>query len=120
VSHHYAPPARLALPSASLTETLRGGLERAGITYTAGTTWTIDAPYRETVEEVRHYVAEGVLTVEMEASALFAVGEYRGVEVASAFVVSDLLNRDRWHAQFHDAVEVLNRLYEATLDALTS
>ena len=37
---------------------------------------TIDAPYRETVAEARRYRRQGVLTVEMEAAALFAVGRY--------------------------------------------
>ena len=32
--------------------------------------------------------------------------------------VSDLLTEDRWHGQFHDAVDPLHRLYHATLDAL--
>ena len=44
-----------------------------------GTSWTIDAPYRETVAEIRRYRQEGVATVDMEASALFAVAAYRGV-----------------------------------------
>ena len=33
-------------------------------------TWTTDAPYRETVEEITRYRGEGILTVEMEAAAL--------------------------------------------------
>jgi uridine phosphorylase len=49
----------------------------------------MDAPYRETVEEVRYYQGEGVLTAEMEAAALFAVAKARGVELACAFVISD-------------------------------
>ena len=81
-------------------------------------TWTIDTPYRETIDEVRHYQADGVLTVEMEAAALFAVGVHRGVDVAAAFVISDLLTEDRWHGQFHDAVDPLHRLYHATLRVL--
>jgi uridine phosphorylase len=118
VSHHYVPPGRTVCPSAALTDALRQSLTRAGVAFTDGPTWTIDTPYRETVEEVRHYQADGVLTVEMEAAALFAVGAYRGVDVAAAFAISDLLANDRWHAQFHDAVATLHDVYRATLDAL--
>jgi len=35
--------------------------------YFVGTSWTIDAPYRETVAEAKKYQKEGVTTVEMEA-----------------------------------------------------
>jgi len=39
-----------------------------------GPGWTIDAPYRETAEEIVAYREEGNLTVDMEASAIFTVG----------------------------------------------
>lgn len=120
VSHHYVPPGRSITPSAALTARLERCLHDAGLAVACGRTWTIDTPYRETLDEVRHYHAEGVLTVEMEAAALFAVGSHRGVDVAAAFVISDLLTDDRWHGQFHDAIDPLHRLYHATVDALTA
>jgi uridine phosphorylase len=119
VSHHYAPPGRTIAPSAVLTDRLEQRLLQTSLTYQRGPTWTIDTPYRETLDEVRHYQAEGVLTVEMEAAALFAVGRHRGVDVAAAFVISDLLTDDRWHGQFHDAIDPLHQLYGATIEALT-
>lgn len=73
VSHHYLAPAPYALPSPDLTERLKQTLTNATLPYAEGPTWTIDTPYRETVEEARHYQAEGVLAVEMEAAAVFAV-----------------------------------------------
>ena len=100
VSHHYVPPARYSTPSVSLTAAYASALGAAGFTFRTGATWTIDAPYRETVEELRHYRDEGVLTVEMEAAALFAVAEHRGLEVASAFVLSDLLTEVDWTPEF--------------------
>jgi uridine phosphorylase len=66
----------------------------------SGPTWTVDAVYRETVETARILRAEGVLTVEMEASALFTVAAYRGVEVAAAFTVSDSLADLTWVPDF--------------------
>jgi uridine phosphorylase len=53
------------------------------------------------VAEVHHYRADGVLTVEMEAAALFAVATVRGVPIASAFCISDLLHRHEWHPDFN-------------------
>ena len=75
VSHHYLPPGRLATAPAEATAALGRPCGEAGHQFRTGTSWTIDTPYRETIDEVRHYQAEGVLCVEMEAAALFAVAE---------------------------------------------
>jgi len=100
VSHHYVPPARLAHPSHGLTAAFAERLAASGRSFTTGATWTIDAPYRETVDELRHYRDEGVLTVEMEAAALFALAEHRGLEIAAAFVLSDTLTEAEWTPDF--------------------
>jgi uridine phosphorylase len=63
-SHHYAPPEPFAFPDPGLTARLREALPAA----IYGPSWTTDAPYRETSEEIAKYRAEGILTVEMEAS----------------------------------------------------
>ena len=120
VSHHYLPPARLAAPSADLTAGLEAAMRDSGLTFRSGVSWTIDAPYRETVAEARHYQAEGVLCVEMEAAALFAVAQVRGVRLASAFVISDSLADQVWSPRFGDpAVQAgLIAVYQAALTAL--
>ncbi len=100
VSHHYLAPGRTVTPSRGLTSRLEARLQEADVAYTCGPTWTIDTPYRETLEEIRHYQAEGVLTVEMEAAALFAVGQCRSIEVAAGFVISDSLAELVWDPQF--------------------
>jgi uridine phosphorylase len=121
VSHHYAPTEKFAWPSEGLTARLAAALAAGGTAPEAGLTWTIDAPYRETVAEARSYQAEGVLCVEMEAAALFAVGRYRRVEVAAAFVVSDhLLAADRWTHAFGTQTlrDGSTRLLDAALQTL--
>jgi uridine phosphorylase len=120
VSHHYLPAAKLAKATPDLAAALAAGLRQVGATFRAGTSWTIDTPYRETVAEARQYQAEGVLCVEMEAAALFAVAEVRGLRIASAFVISDSLSDLVWNPQFHaPQVEVgLITLYQAALAAL--
>jgi uridine phosphorylase len=120
VSHHYARPARYAMPSPRLSRQLVEGLRRQGRAFRVGSSWTIDAPYRETVAEARHYRDEGVVTVEMEAAALFAVAEHRGVEAAAAFAVSDSLAELVWDPQFDspETQSALDDLFEATVTAL--
>lgn len=109
VSHHYIASAKYAEPSGSLTRLLGAALRAAGRAFRVGDSWTIDTPYRETVPEVRQYQAEGVLTVEMEAAALFAVAEHHGVEAAAAFAVSDSLADDAWEPRF-DSLETQGAL----------
>ena len=86
-------------------------LKKKGLQFFRGVTWTIDAPYRETKAELQHYKKLGISTVEMEASAMFAVAKYRKVKIASAFVVSDILGT-KWVPKFHklDVKRTLNKL----------
>src|SRR6266851_5468865 len=120
VSHHYLPPEAVAAPSSEFTEAIAEALGRRNASFVRGATWTIDTPFRETIDEVRHYRSEGVLTVEMEAAALFAVASVRGVAAASAFVLSDLLGETEWTPEF-SAVQLndqLQLLAEAGIEAI--
>jgi uridine phosphorylase len=103
-----------------MTAALGTALRQAGAPFRAGSSWTIDTPYRETVAEARHYQAEGVLCVEMEAAALFAVAEVRGLQVSSAFTISDSLADLVWNPQFHgpQVQAGLITLYQAAVSAL--
>jgi uridine phosphorylase len=120
VSHHYVASGRWAEPSPALTDRLHACLDEAGLAPITGGAWTIDAPFRETVAEAKHYAGEGVAVVEMEASALFTVARVRGVEVASAFAVSDSLADGEWTPQFGDprVAGSLTRMVPAAISAL--
>jgi uridine phosphorylase len=120
VSHHYLPPGRLATAPAEMTAALGTAIRRAGLEFRAGRSWTIDTPYRETIDEVRHYQAEGVLCVEMEAAGLFAVAQVRGLRLASAFVISDSLADLVWSSHFRspEVASGLTELYQAAVSAL--
>ncbi len=73
--------------------------------------WTTDAPFRETKEEISYFQSKGVECVEMESSALMTLGEYHGVSVFCLGVVSDHLSSKGWMPHFlHPAVK--NSLYE--------
>jgi uridine phosphorylase len=97
VSHHYLAPARYAFPSTALSAQLLRALSHDDEPVSEGPSWTIDAIFRETTAEATAYRDEGILTVDMEAAALFAVGEVLGVDVAAIFAISDhLLAHDEW------------------------
>jgi uridine phosphorylase len=119
-SFHYLPAEQYAIPCPGLTENLCAAFERRDVQYRKGTSWTTDAPYRETIDQLRRHRADGVATVEMEISALFAVGAYRGVGVSSALVISDLLSEESWHQEYHSAkkLEGLKKIFEVALEAV--
>ena len=100
-SHHYLKHSKYAYASKGMTNKIIISLEKLNQKYFIGTSWTIDAPYRETVAEAKQYQEEGVATVEMEASALFAVAQYRNVELGAIFTISDSLAELQWKPKFH-------------------
>ena len=122
VSHHYLSGDVEARPDPALSDRLGEELARLGVTPRVGPTWTIDTPYRETVAELRHYQGEGVLTVEMEASAVCAVAQVRGVALATAFTVSDSLAELVWNPQFasDEVLAGLMTLYRAAVAVLSA
>jgi len=71
-------------------------LERNKVGFIKGPTWTTDAPYMETKQEIRLYKKEGIKTVEMEAAALFAVAKRRKFKAAAIFWISDVFKDGKW------------------------
>jgi Phosphorylase superfamily len=80
-SYHYLPPSPYAAANGALFERAASSLTRVGRHVQHGTTWTTDAPFRETAESVALRRREGILAVEMEAAALYAFAAARGVPV---------------------------------------
>jgi len=119
-SHHYLPPGKYVDADAALVEKLVSAIQSRGTTPTVGTTWTTDAPYRETRAEVRQYQSEGVKVVEMESSGLFTIGQVRGVQTASVVVVMDSLATFEWKApqRLEGIMRSLEVAYQAAIDVL--
>jgi len=119
-SRHYLPPSDDVLPSSTLNQSIQRALESLGHAYQVGATWTMDAPYRETRQAAERHRREGVKTVEMEAAALFAVGQQRGYHVACAFSVADALHDLQWRLDYdeHKAESGLVALVDAAMIAL--
>ena len=59
----------------------------------------MDAPYREHKERVALYRDAGVLSVDMEVSALYAVAKHRGIQCAAILAISDELYKP-WRIGF--------------------
>jgi uridine phosphorylase len=106
----------------ALAETLLKTIQAHGGKCWQGTTWTTDAPFRETVEEIQQYQSEGVKTVEMESAGLFTVGQVRNIPTASVVIGMDKLAGYRWQVpeRLHDILKSLELVYAASLDVLKS
>jgi uridine phosphorylase len=119
-SYHYLPPAKYIDANSELADQLMEALQAQGVTCSRGTTWTTDAPFRETVEEIRQYQSEGVKTVEMESAGLFTVGQVRNIPTASVVIGMDQLSEFRWQVpdQLKKIMRSLELVYEASLHAL--
>jgi uridine phosphorylase len=89
-------------PAWKLLELLKQALSKGTMRVHEGLVWSTDAPFRETFKKVIDYQQAGVLAVDMETSALFAVASYRNIRMAVALVVSDDLSALRWVHGFRD------------------
>ena len=120
-SHHYLTAGKFVHASPGMVDKLKTAIETRGRTCTVGTTWTTDAPYRETREEVLQYQSEGVLTVEMEIASLFAVAQVRNVQIVSAIAVGDSLAELHWQlpTDFQPIERSLEFLYSTAVDILS-
>ncbi len=99
-SSHYLPSDVVAQATPTLVDALHTAARAQGRAAAKGPVWTIDAQYRELSSKVTRYAAQGVLAVEMEAAALFAVATYRQVEAAILLVIGDELFHE-WRPGFH-------------------
>lgn len=99
-SYHYLPAdRRTATPAPAAVAAIEATLQRRGVDYILGKTWTTDAFYRETRSRMAKRRAEGCLTVEMEAAALFAVAEFRQVRLGQLLYCGDNLDADEWDSR---------------------
>ena len=95
-SYHYRPPEHPARADGPATHALIEAARVSEHAFHPGRVWTTDAPYREFTGKVRHYGEQDVLSVDMEASALMIVTEFRGADLGLILTVSDLVYRRDW------------------------
>jgi uridine phosphorylase len=95
-SYHYLAPEREVAASPRAVQALETAFQRHAVEYRLGKSWTTDGLYRETVQRRAMRMAEGCEVVEMEASAFFAVAQFRGVEFGQVVYGGDLVHPQGW------------------------
>jgi len=95
-SYHYLPASREVHPSSSAVRGIKKILSRNDLEFEEVKTWTTDAFYRETAKKIALRKSEVCATVEMEAAALFAVAQFRQVEIGQILYAGDSLANSQW------------------------
>lgn len=85
-----------------LVARLSHAFDRAGVPAIEGRAWTTDAPYRETPQLISARRREGAVVVDMETSAMYQVGCFRGAALCNVLLVSDQV-WPVWRPGFHTA-----------------
>lgn len=94
-SYHYLPPERFAISSPSLVTIVAQKLTEIALPITQGSSWTTDAPFRETSKLISARRDEGIIAVEMEAAALLAMGTALNKPVICfAHITNSMATRD--------------------------
>lgn len=92
-SYHYVPSGDTVESQPGVVEALMSEVSAVGLPVSAGLVWTTDAPYRETLEQLKLHAEAGALAVEMQAASLFAFGAARGFPVGLIAHVTNAVGR---------------------------
>lgn len=76
-SYHYLPPAAYSELSPTLREKLLEDWDQTQLPLHIGSSWTTDAPFRETETMLAWGREQGILAIEMEAAALYSLATAR-------------------------------------------
>src|SRR5262249_19607356 len=87
------PPAEFCGADERLIAALAGAFAGLGIAVERGATWTTDAPFRETAQTIAAMREKGLMAVEMEAAALYALAQARQKPVVCFAHVTNQMGR---------------------------
>ncbi|HEV3212765.1 MAG TPA: nucleoside phosphorylase [Acidimicrobiales bacterium] len=117
-SFHYLAPSRTVHADPHGVAVLEVLLAERGVPFLTGKSWTTDAFYREARPRIDRRVAEGCLTVEMEAAAFMAVARFRGIRFAQLLYAGDSVAGATWEARgWSRAGTVRESIFRLALDA---
>jgi uridine phosphorylase len=119
-SYHYAPAGAEVVPHPRALAAIDDVLSEAGVPHDRGKTWTTDAFFRETTAKVARRREQGCITVEMEASAMFAAAMFRGVVYGQLLYAGDDVSAAEWdHRDWEKQQSSRDRLLDLALEAVS-
>jgi len=121
-SYHYAAPAEFSEAPSQLVTAAADALARRGLPAVVGSSWTTDAPFRETADAIASARAKGILAVEMEAAALYTFAQARRARVLCLAHVTNMMGQSGQDFEKGEADGTIDALaaIEAVVSALRS
>jgi purine-nucleoside phosphorylase len=119
-SYHYAIPSEYSEADSHLVAMGAHALKTKGVNIVIGSSWTTDAPFRETEEAIAVARSKGILAVEMEAAALYAFARATNKNVLCLAHVTNTMavaERDFEKGEADGTVDAL-RVLEAVISGL--
>jgi uridine phosphorylase len=118
-SYHYAPAGATVGPHPRALAAIDDVLTQAGVPHDRGLTWTTDAFFRETPQKVARRRQQGAITVEMEASAMFAAAAFRGIVYGQLLYAGDDVSAEEWdHRHWEKQGSARDHLLDLALEAV--
>ena len=117
-SYHYAAPSEYGLADPGLVAMAVDAFKRKGLPVAVGSSWTTDAPFRETAEAIEAARSKGVLAVEMEAAALYVFAQAANRQVLCFAHVTNSMGQNEQDFEkgeadgTSDAMQVLEAIVE--------
>jgi purine-nucleoside phosphorylase len=114
-SYHYALPADYSEADPTLVTKAAEAAQHSGLTVLRGSSWTTDAPFRETAQAIAAARGRGILVVEMEAAALYAFARAAKKQVLCLAHVTNTMavaEQDFEKGEAHGATNALRLLTE--------
>ena len=121
-SYHYAAPAEFADADQRLVAAASRATSAHRPRSVVGSSWTTDAPFRETAEAIEAARSRGILAVEMEAAALYTFANAMGVRVLCLAHVTNTMGQsgddfEKGEADgTKDALALLDTIVRALVD----
>lgn len=122
-SYHYLPPAPYSYLNEELRKTMSRAWDNTHVPLYIGASWTTDAPFRETELMIAKCQQSGILAVEMEAAALYALAEAKGYKIVCFAHVTNQMGQiegDFEKGQAQGNFTALNILTQTALACLGS
>lgn len=95
-SYHYLEPSLYVETNKILTNFIAKYLKENNYKFNKSTTWTTDAFYRETQQEIDLRKSQGAVCVEMESAGLAAVAKFRKYKFTELLYFSDAVKQEGW------------------------
>lgn len=120
-SSHYLPSAKYIHAPRRMGTKVQIQLKKMQIPFHIASTWTVDALYPKTQEEITHYQTEGIVAIDRETSALFAVAHLYQVDLASLLVINNNTPDLLWTPDTHhpEVIEGLKQALSAAIHTLS-